>query len=141
LDHYFAALRRCTLLVNWVDHETQGISLAEAWSADIPTLVWNPGFVFQVVQAKNHVFECSSAPYLTDATGRFFRDLDAFTALLADFAAGKLRFSPRQWVLNNMTDTICAQRLHAIITGQPNPPDFASSEMEAERQREAMSLS
>jgi len=141
LTDYLASLRRSALLVNWVDHETQGISLAEAWSADVPTLAWNPGFVFQVVSGKGCVFECSSAPYLTDATGRFFRDLDGLMALLADCAAGKLRFSPRQWVLDNMTDTICARRLYAMITAQPNAHSCFPREAETEPQRESLNVS
>jgi len=140
LDDYLTALRGAALLVNWVDHETQGISLAEAWSVGVPTLVWNPGFVFHVVCGKNYVFECSSAPYLTNATGRFFRDLDGLTALLTEFAAGKLRLFPRPWVINNMTDTICARRLLAILTGQPSRLDFPSHGMEAEQNRETMSV-
>lgn len=116
LSDYRDSLQRASILVNWVDHETQGISMAEAWASDVPTLVWNPGFVFQVVHGRNYVFDCSSSPYLSDSTGRFFRESDDLLRLLDDFSAGELRFSPRDWLLKNLTDKICAERLHSILT-------------------------
>ena len=116
LSDYRESLRQASILVNWVDHETQGISMVEAWATDVPTLVWNPEFVFHVVHGKNYVFECSSSPYLTDVTGRFFRAADDLLGLLDDFFAGKLRFSSRDWLLRNLTDRICAEHLHSILT-------------------------
>jgi hypothetical protein len=116
LCDYLEVLRRCSILVNWVDHETQGISMAEAWATDVATLVWNPGYVFQIVHGCNYVFDCSSSPYLTDATGRFFRESEELLRLLEDFFADRLGFMPRAWLLENMTDIICAKRLHCILT-------------------------
>jgi hypothetical protein len=93
--------------------ETQGIALAEAWSMDVPTLAWDPqgdawwrGRRFQ---------SGSSAPYLTDATGRRWKTLGEFTPLLRAALADRPSFQPRQWVLEHMTDAICAAALYAII--------------------------
>ena len=115
-ESYREAVRQASLLVNWVDHETQGISQAEAWACDVPTLVWNPGFVFHVVHGKNYVFECSSSPYLSDATGRFFSGAEQLMGLVNEIAGGVLEFRPRQWVMSNLTDEICARRLLSVLT-------------------------
>jgi hypothetical protein len=89
--------------------ETQGLALAEAWSMDVPTFVWDPraqtdwnGWTFQAG---------SSAPYLTPRTGRAWQTLGELNAVLDSFARKKERFAPRAWVLESMTDAICAQRL------------------------------
>ncbi len=117
LSGYRDSLRRASMLLNWVDHETQGISQAEAWACDVPTLVWNPGYVFLPSHGRNYVFECTSSPYLSKATGQFFRDEVELRLLLDNFVANQNAFTPRQWVLDNLTDVACARRLHAIITG------------------------
>jgi hypothetical protein len=111
LEDYALALKRNSLLVNWVAHETQGISMAEAWAADVPTMVWNPGSVFRESCGKTYVFGCSSSPYLTLATGGFFRDWQELSTLLDNYKAQRNKFTPRDWVLENLTDVICAKRL------------------------------
>jgi glycosyltransferase involved in cell wall biosynthesis len=42
-SEYKEALNRNNLLIHFVEQESKGISLAEAWSMDTPTIVWNPG--------------------------------------------------------------------------------------------------
>jgi hypothetical protein len=122
LEQYAAALERNSLVVNWVDHETQGISMAEAWASNVPTLVWNAGSVFQIIHGTQYVFDCSSSPYLTVEVGRFFRDRGELEQLLAQHSNGILSFTPRSWILRNLTDTICAKRLvTALGLERPNP--------------------
>jgi hypothetical protein len=111
LEDYAHALQRNSLLVYWESHETQGIAMAEAWAANVPTLVWNPGSVFREIAGRNYVFDCSSSPYLTPATGGFFRDWQELSTLLDDYKSQKSAFTPRAWVLENLTDVICAKRL------------------------------
>jgi glycosyltransferase involved in cell wall biosynthesis len=104
---YFKLLSGTDFLVHFVEQESQGISLLESWAMDVPTLVWNPG----IFQYRNKNYEASSAPYLTEQTGRFFRDLHEFTLLLHQEFLDLSKYSPRKWVLENMTDKICAQKL------------------------------
>lgn len=115
IPDYLEALGRNSLLINWVDHETQGISMAEAWAANVPTLVWDPGATFYPSYGTLYVFDSSSSPYLTEETGRIFRDADGFAALLQSYGNDRLYFKPRDWVLKNLTDDICAKKLLEII--------------------------
>jgi hypothetical protein len=93
--------------------ETQGIALAEAWSMDVPTLAWNPQ---GIARWREREFQSgSSAPYLTDATGRLWTTLDEFAPLLRGVLADRPPFQPRQWVVEHMTDAICSAALFAII--------------------------
>jgi hypothetical protein len=93
--------------------ETQGLALAEAWSMDVPTLVWDPQ---GEAQWRGRSFTSrSSAPYLTAATGRTWRRLDELEAALRSALADRSAFHPRDWVLAHMTDAICSAALYRII--------------------------
>lgn len=111
LDEFKSALNRAKLAVYFSQSESQGISLMEAWAMDVPTLVWNPGFLDLIKDKSLDIkVTTSSAPYLTPHTGEFFTNIDEFkTVFIQSF--NELKFAPRDWVLNNMTDQICAQKL------------------------------
>jgi glycosyltransferase involved in cell wall biosynthesis len=93
--------------------ETQGLALAEAWSMDVPTVVWDPQ---GTAQWRGRSFESrSSAPYLTPATGRRWRTIDELEPALRGALADRSAFQPRAWTLANMTDAICSAALLDII--------------------------
>ena len=93
--------------------ETQGLALAEAWSMNVPTVVWDPQ---GVAQWRGRSFESrSSAPYLTPATGRLWRTIDELEPVLRAAMADRSAFHPRRWMLANMTDAICSAALLDII--------------------------
>lgn len=107
IEQYRTALWRCQCVVHFVEVESQGLSLAEAWGADRPTLVWDPGFS----SIGGYNYDSMSAPYLTEQTGCTFVTAGDFENLLTDGWASPQRFSPRDWILKNMTDEICARAL------------------------------
>ena len=93
--------------------ETQGLALAEAWSMDVPTAVWDPQ---STAEWRGRQFEAgSSAPYLTPMTGRRWRTLEELEPTLRAMLAERAAFQPRAWVLANMTDEICAKHLFDVI--------------------------
>jgi hypothetical protein len=93
--------------------ETQGLALAEAWSMDVPTVVWDPQ---GVAEWRGRTFESrSSAPYLTPATGRRWRTIDELEPVLRGALADRSSFHPRAWMLEHMTDAICSAALLDII--------------------------
>jgi len=94
--------------------ETQGIALAEAWSMNVPTLVWDPR---GDAEWRGRIFTSgSSAPYLTPATGEAFRTIDALEPALQRVLRSRGCFQPREWVLANMTDAVCSKRLYELIS-------------------------
>ena len=93
--------------------ETQGIALAEAWSMDVPTVVWDPQ---GMAQWRGRSFASgSSAPYLTPATGRRWRTIEELEPALRGALADRSAFQPRAWMLTHMTDAICSAALLDII--------------------------
>lgn len=112
-DDYRELLDQSVIGVFLSTFETQGLALAEAWSMDVPTVVWDPR---GPAVWRGHPFESrSSAPYLTPATGRLWRTIDELEPVLRGALAERSAFRPREWVLANMTDAICSAALYDII--------------------------
>ena len=95
--------------------ESQGIALAEAWSMDIPTLVWDPGEL--VIRGKK--FEkVSACPYLSDETGKRWITLTQLEELLDHFDQYHSQFRPRQHTVKLFSDEVCSQELLNFISSK-----------------------
>lgn len=116
-DYYKMLLEQSCCAIFLSHSESQGIALAEAWAMNVPTLVWNPK---THESSKYAGFEVSSAPYLTTTTGNDWQTAEELEALLSGLRNRLLTYSPRRWVLDNMTDAIAAQKLLDIITEVQN---------------------
>ncbi|MBL4668385.1 MAG: hypothetical protein JKY30_03890 [Flavobacteriales bacterium] len=97
------ALQKASFVVYFVEQESQGIALQEIWATDTPTFVWNP----EIWMYNNINYACTSAPYLSEYTGSFFKTKEDYSQLLHQPLSHK--YSPKKWVLENMTDAICAK--------------------------------
>jgi hypothetical protein len=102
LRRFRAMLDRAVACILLTYDEPQGIAATEAWSMDVPTFAYRA----------DNVRDVDTVPYLTPETGRYWSDIDELLALLAPRSPH--RFRPRPWVLENMTDVVCAQRLVAL---------------------------
>jgi hypothetical protein len=110
---YRAALDHASVAVFLSAFETQGLALAEAWAMNVPTLVWNP---CERAEWRGWSFTAaSSAPYLSAATGLFWRSLDDLAAALVQVRRDAGAFRPREWVLAHMTDAVCARQLLTVV--------------------------
>jgi hypothetical protein len=108
---YLESLNRSCLMLGFVTDESQGIAWAEAWSADVPTLIWrNTSNVWG-----GRRYSCSTAPYLTPQNGLFFDDLEDFKVQFAYWEANAEQFKPRAWTLENMSDEVCASMLYKKV--------------------------
>lgn len=111
-EQYKNLLQQSELIVGFTTAESQGITWAEAWSSDVPTLLWyKDKHSYNHPRSKGRVFASSTAPYLTEDTGRFFRNIEEFENAFSAWESNPGRFMPRQWVLENMSDEVCARRL------------------------------
>ena len=110
---YFDSLKRAKFLIYLSQSESQGIALNEAWIRNVPTLVWNRGFMtykdYQWNDAK------VSAPYMTDDCGKFFTGEGDFVRVLGDMLSGYQNFKPRQYSLEHFTDKASAAQYLKII--------------------------
>ncbi len=103
LHQFRAALDRACACVLLTENEPQGICATEAWSMNVPTMAYRlPGLE-----------TVDTVPYLTAQTGRYWSQTDELVALLE--AVPGAAYKPRDWVLANMTDEVCAAQLMASV--------------------------
>jgi len=109
---YREHLRRCAVMIGFVTEESQGIAWTEAWSTDVPTLLWNQRTAtFNHPRFRGVPFPTTTSPYLTRETGLFFYSYDEFERAFQQWEGARATFRPRQWVLENMSDEVCARLL------------------------------
>jgi hypothetical protein len=113
-DQYKNLLNEVDFLIHFANSESQGISLAEAWGMNVPTMVFNPG----IWSYKGYNFPCSSAPLLTDSTGHFFNNSNGFKDLFQTNKFSSALYAPRQWTTENLTDERSAAILLNIINAK-----------------------
>ncbi|XGB39809.1 MAG: hypothetical protein LVT47_02640 [Cyanobacteria bacterium LVE1205-1] len=108
-EEYRFLLHRAAMMVGFtVGSESQGIAWAEAWAADVPTLILQQTEnVYQELR-----YRCNTAPFLTPSTGVFFDDFYDFQHQFEQWQQGRYAFHPRQWVLEHMSDEVCACNLY-----------------------------
>lgn len=112
-DAYREALQGAAAAIFMSSYETQGLALAEAWAMDVPTLAWDPR---GIAEWRGYTFRAgSSAPFLTAETGVLWREVDELGGVLDRALARRHAFRPRAWVLEHMTDEVCARALYRII--------------------------
>ncbi len=111
-EHFLKLLQRSCLMVGFAgDSESQGIAWAEAWAVDVPTLVMRN--TQQTLYGR--LLRVSTAPYLAGRNGIFFDNIEQFKQQFSYWQSHWQQFSPRQWVLENMSDEVCSQRLYEKI--------------------------
>ena len=106
---YYNLLLSSKALIFISQSESQGISNFEAWSCDVPTLVFNPGYWTY----KNKKYISNSCPYLSKYTGAYFKNFDDFKEKITLFDSKK--FSPRKWILKNGTINFTTKKLLNIL--------------------------
>ena len=104
---YLRQLRQARLMVGFVRDESQGLAWAEAWAADVPTLIWRN----KINSYQGRRYRTSTAPYLTRDTGLFFDDMEDFKRQFICWEKRQKTFSARAWTIANMSDEVCARKL------------------------------
>lgn len=111
LAQYQRILRQSKFMISLDCMESEGIFLLEAWAMDVPTVCFDPRyFSWTHPMPIEREGDISSCPYLTPSTGLRFMELSELKEILLGLKNGVYTFSPRKWVLENMTNKICAQK-------------------------------
>lgn len=107
INQYRSLLDKSKFMVFISRSESQGIALAEAWSMDVPTLVFDPKeFLF----GDRVLHNVSSSPYLSTTAGATWKELGQLSALIRDKKMFD-GFAPRKYALEQFTDEYCARKL------------------------------
>lgn len=103
---FMNALNECRAMVYVSKTESQGLALLESWAMNVPTLVWESGV--KMISGRKYKIT-STAPYLTEETGMFWKSTDDLGTQLNIIEDTKIK--PRRWVEKNMTDAITCKKL------------------------------
>lgn len=90
---FMKALNESRAMVYISKTESQGLALLESWAMNVPTLVWESGV--KVINGRNYKIT-STAPYLNEETGMFWKNIDDLGRKLD--VIEKIEISPRRWV-------------------------------------------
>jgi glycosyltransferase involved in cell wall biosynthesis len=95
------------------EHETQGLAYQQILSTNTPILAWDRGGYWQdpyYYPDKVKYQPVSSVPYWDQRCGMKFTDADEFKNKLNGFINNLDNFKPREYILENLTLQICAQK-------------------------------
>lgn len=108
-EQYRDLLNICNFAVFVSRYEFQEKALAQAWSMDVPTIVWNHG---GTMEYSGYIWDhLSGCPTLNPSLGCEWKNLPKLQELIQNFDSMKYSFQPRRWVLLNMTDKVSAERI------------------------------
>ncbi|GAB2983604.1 glycosyltransferase [Mucilaginibacter puniceus] len=95
------------------EHETQGIAYQQILSTNTPIFAWDRGGYWQdpyYYPEKVKYQPVSSVPYWDNRCGMKFTDISQFKTNLTGFLINRDSFKPRDYILENLTLEICAQK-------------------------------
>ena len=108
-ESYYNLLNRSILMVYFGSTESQGIAMQEAWSMNVPTLVFrNETFVYNKKK-----YLGNSSPYLTSSCGFLFQSIQQFKNKFNLIINSRLY--PRKWIKKNMSQKKSLDKLLYII--------------------------
>ena len=120
-EEYRQLLFRARSMVFLVEHETQGFAYLQALASGVPILAWDRGGYWQDPEFFPHKVKfgpVTSVPYWDKRCGLTFSSIAEFprqfAAFLLQLEHGE--FSPREYILENLTLERCAEAYVRICT-------------------------
>lgn len=107
---YLSALQSSNMVIFFSESESQGLAYFEAWSANVPTLIYNPENIYRFP----YKTKTSSCPYLNKNLGEKFKNLKSFKIKFRKLQKKK-SLNPRKEVLHKYTINKSVKNLLKII--------------------------
>ena len=119
-EEFHTLLGRSKAMVFLCEHETQGIAYQQALACGVPILAWDRGGFWQdpsYFPDKVKFTSVSSVPYWDNRCGVKFNNISEFPTKLEEFLdkLNSHKFTPRDYILENLTLEKCAQRYLEIL--------------------------
>lgn len=121
---YRDALSRCHAMIFLCEHESQGLAYQECLSSGVPILAWDQGRVLDPHRFSwgSPEIPATSVPYWDERCGVKFTGVKDFPDGLQEFIESNTlgKFSPRAYILENLTLEKCAGSYVTIFDGLRN---------------------
>jgi len=118
-DEYFTLLKQCSAMIFLCEHESQGLACCEALSMNVPIIAWDQGFCLDPERFKwnDSVIPATAVPFFDERCGVKFKNFEDFEKVFDGFwnRVKSGGFSPRDYILQNLTLKKSAQRMLEII--------------------------
>ena len=116
---YLETLHCCKFLISIDAHESQGFALEEAMSCNIPLLVIDALSMYDEISNGDSTYKhlkpkkllATSVPYWNDKCGIKIANFKDFDISLDTMLKTWNDFTPRDYILENLTDEICMKRI------------------------------
>jgi glycosyltransferase involved in cell wall biosynthesis len=113
---YLSYLQSCKYGI-WIDaHESQGFALEEALSCNVPLLVWNVSLFSQEENSNYPDIPATTIPYWSDSCGEVFYQGDEFIGTFQLFLSRIDTYTPRDYIVNNLSLSKCEEKFVELIT-------------------------
>jgi len=117
--NYFELLKKCRAMIFLCEHESQGFAVCEALAMDVPVFAWNQGYYLDPNRQKwdDPLAPASSVPFFSKDCGMTFKNPEEFSNYFDNFwlRVKNADFSPRKYVVDNLTLTKSAETMLDII--------------------------
>jgi hypothetical protein len=97
-------------------HESQGFAIEEALSCNVPLVVWNVSIMSQEYGSNYSNIPCTSISYWDERCGEYFYKLEEFETTYNKFINKLETYSPREYIMENLSPQKCGQRFIELIT-------------------------
>jgi hypothetical protein len=117
-EELMSKLKNSKAVIFLCEHETQGSAYQQILSTNTPILAWDRGGYWQDPYYYPHKVQyqpVSSVPYWDDRCGIKFAGAADFRDKLSVFLNSTNDFSPRDYILENLTLEICAEKYLQIF--------------------------
>lgn len=92
-------------------HESQGFAVLEILSCNVPCLVWNVTSLNQEYNSGYEDLYATTIPYWDSQCGEYFYDFKDFEETYYKFINNIKNYTPRKFILENLSMDICEQIL------------------------------
>jgi len=96
----------------WIGgHESQGFALEEALSCNVPLFVWSVSSMSQEYGSNYNDIKATSIPYWDQTCGEYFHNINDLPNSFDKFITNLENYKPREYVINNLSNSICEDNL------------------------------
>ena len=119
-EDYIQKLHASKFMITLDAHESQGFALEEAMSCNIPLLVMDATTMYdEKDDFINSTYECfrpknlyaTSVPYWSDRCGIKITKQEELASAIENMLASYQTFTPRQYILEELSDSACMNRI------------------------------